>query len=89
MLCLWLRSCQSSWSSAAGWVAGWLLGVGKICGSLWQCSLFQVVLAGDSRYRIKRGPYLVDFGVGVGSPLGVAQIGDVVVIRAGGPWSKS
>jgi hypothetical protein len=38
--------------------------------------LFQVVLTGDRRYSIKRGPHLVDFVVG--SFLGVAQSGDSV-----------
>jgi hypothetical protein len=41
-------------------------------------SLIQVFLPGDSRYSIKRVPYLVDVGVGVWSLLGfwgVAQNG--------------
>jgi hypothetical protein len=43
--------------------------------------LFQVFLDGDSRHSNKRGPHLVDFGVGVRYFLGVAQSVDAVAIR--------
>jgi hypothetical protein len=60
------------WSSAAGSLTDWLLGLGKTCGCHLWCSLFQVFLAGASRYSIfKWGPHLVYFWVAVGAFFGV------------------
>jgi hypothetical protein len=70
-------------------LGGWLVvgSLGKIWGSQWWCFLIKVVLAGESRYSIKREPHLVD--IGVESFLGVAQIGDDVAIRVGVSWSSA